>query len=99
MARLCLKRQAQNKGGRLHQFAANRALFSSKKFYKMDTITFSFVFDKYYSIMDYLGSKDSSRKLQINCAISYYFYLYLMLYAYAIRFDVTEKLKFFCNFF
>jgi len=29
-----------------------RALFSSKIFYKMDTVAFSFVFDKYYSIMD-----------------------------------------------
>jgi hypothetical protein len=28
------------------------ALFSLKIFYKIDTIIFSFVFDKYYSIMD-----------------------------------------------
>jgi hypothetical protein len=27
-------------------------LFSSKQFYKMDTVAISFVFDKYYPIMD-----------------------------------------------
>ena len=32
-----------------------------------------FVFGKNCSIMDYLGLKDSSRKLQTNCAISYSF--------------------------
>jgi hypothetical protein len=34
-----------------------------------------------------------SRKLQTNCAISYYFYIYLMLYACAASFNVTENLK------
>ena len=29
-----------------------KALFSCKIFYKMGTVTFSFVFDKYYPIMD-----------------------------------------------
>jgi len=33
--------------------------------------------------------KDSSRDLQINCAINFYFHLYLMLYVCAVRFDVT----------
>ena len=39
----------------------------------MDTVALSFVFDKYYIIMDQLDLKDLSRKLRINCAISYYF--------------------------
>jgi hypothetical protein len=30
----------------------DKALFSSKIFYKMDTVAFSFVFDKYCPIMD-----------------------------------------------
>jgi len=37
------------------------------KFYffcKINIIALSFVFNKYYPIMDHLGSKDSSRKLQ-----------------------------------
>ena len=55
----------------------------------------SFVFGKNCPIMDYLGLKDSSRQLQANCAISYFFYLHLMLYACAARFDVTENLEFF----
>ena len=37
--------------------------------------------------------KDSSRKLQANCIISYCFYLNLMLYVCTARFDVTENLK------
>jgi len=57
------------------------------------TVAFSFLFDKYYPIMDLLGSKDSSRDLQTNCAISFYFRLYLMLHACALRFDVTENLE------
>jgi hypothetical protein len=42
-------------------------------------VAFSFLFDKYYPIMDYLGSKDSSRQFRPNCVISFYFYLYLIL--------------------
>ena len=38
-----------------------RALFSSKKFCKIDIVALSFVFDKNYLIIDLLGSKDSSR--------------------------------------
>jgi len=38
------------------------ALFSSKFFCKIDTVVLSFVFDKYYPIMDQLGLKDSSRQ-------------------------------------
>jgi len=41
--------------------------------------------------------KDLSRKLQINCAISYLFYLYLMLYTCTAKFDVMKNLKFFGN--
>ena len=59
----------------------------------MDTVALSFVFDKNCSIMDYLGLKDSSRQLRVNCAISYSFYLYLMLHACAARFDVTGNLE------
>ena len=42
--------------------------------------------------MEQLGLKDSSRDLQVNCAISYLFYLYLMLHICAARFDVMENL-------
>jgi len=59
----------------------------------MDTIGLSFVFNKYYSIIDYLGLKYLSRKLQINYAINYFFYLYLMLHASAVRFDGIQNLK------
>jgi len=54
--------------------------------------TFVF-FDKYYSIMDELGSKDSSRDLQLNCVISFCFRLYLMFHACTTRFDVTGNLE------
>jgi len=40
-----------------------------------------------------LGSKDSSRDLQVNCVISFYFRLYLMLYICAKKFDVTENFE------
>ena len=40
-----------------------------------------------------------SRKLQINCVISFCFYLYLMFHACAVRFDITGNLKNFANFF
>jgi len=69
-----------------------QALFGSKNFLDFDTVTLSFLFDKHYSIMEQLGLKDSSRDLQINCAISYLFYLYLMFHACAARFDVMENL-------
>jgi hypothetical protein len=56
-------------------------------------VAFSFLFDKYYPIMDYLGSKDSSRDLLANCAISFCFRLYLLFHACATRFDVTGNLE------
>jgi len=37
--------------------------------------------------------KDSSHDLQLNGAISFYFYLYLILHACAERFDVTRNLE------
>ena len=43
--------------------------------------------------MEYLGLKDSSRDLQVNCAISFYFRLHLMLHACVTRFDVTGNLE------
>jgi len=41
--------------------------------------------------MKQLGLKDSSRDLQVNCAISYLFYLYLMFYTCAAKFDVMKN--------
>ena len=58
------------------------ALFTSKFFCKIRIVALSFVFDKYCSIMDKLGSIDSSRQFRPNCAINFYFYLYLILHAY-----------------
>jgi len=37
--------------------------------------------------------KNSSRYLQANYAISFYFYLYLMLYTCAVRFDVIKNFE------
>jgi len=45
--------------------------------------------------MDYLGSKDSSRKLQVNYVISFCFRLYLFRHTCAARFDVMENFEFF----
>ena len=41
-----------------------------------------------YQIMEQLGLKDSSRKLVVICAISYFFSLYLILYASFQTFEV-----------
>jgi hypothetical protein len=43
-----------------------------KNFKPMNSTTFV-LFDKYCPIVDQLGSKDSSRDLQLNCVISYFF--------------------------
>jgi len=48
--------------------------------------------------MEQLGLKDSSRDLQTNCIISFYFHLYLVLHTYTTRFDVTWNLKNFVHF-
>jgi hypothetical protein len=63
------------------------------------TVALLFVFDKHCLIIDQLDSKDSCRKLQANCVISYYFYLYLMFHVCTARFDVMGNLKFFTIFF
>ena len=62
-------------------------------FLTLAIVPLSFVFGKNCLIMDYLGFKDSSRQLWVNCAINYSFYLYLMLHICAARFDVTENLE------
>jgi hypothetical protein len=51
-----------------------------KNFNPMNSIIFV-LFDKYCPIVDQLGSKDSSRDLQLNYVISYFFYLHLILHA------------------
>jgi len=54
-------------------FYSTMALFRSKIFLDFDTVALLFLFDKHYPIMEQLGLKDSSRDLQINCAINYLF--------------------------
>ena len=68
--------------------SANKALFRCEKILNFATVALSFVSGKYC-----LGSKDSSRDLQVNCAISFYFRLYLMLHTCVERFDVTRNLE------
>ena len=68
-------------------------MFSFEKILDFGIIAFSFVCDKYCPFINELGSKDSSRKLQINCVNSFCFLLYLVLHAYTTRFDVTVNLK------
>jgi len=60
-------------------------------FLDFDTVALLFLFDKHDPIIEQLSLKDSSRDLQINCAISYLLYLYLMFHACAARFDVMEN--------
>jgi hypothetical protein len=67
-------------------------LFSFEIFLVFRIVTLLFLFDKYCLIIEYLGLKDSSRDLQVNCAISFYFRQYLVLHICAARFDVTENL-------
>jgi len=59
-------------------------------FLDFGTVVLLFVCGKYCPIIDWLESKDSSRDLQANYLINFYFYLYL--------FDVTGNLKFFFYF-
>ena len=68
-------------------------MFRCENIWLLTIVALLFVFGKNYPIMDYLGLKDSSRQLQVNCVISYSFYLHLMLHAYAARFDVTRNLE------
>jgi len=68
------------------------ALFRFSFFY-FDNIVFLFLFDKYSPIIEYLGLKDLSHDLQINCAINFYFYLNLMFHAFAAKFNTMRNLK------
>ena len=43
--------------------------------------------------MNKLNLKDSSRRLQLNCVISYFFQLHLILHAYVRRFDVMGTVE------
>jgi len=65
--------------------SANKALFGCEKILNFATVALSFVCGKYC-----LGSKDSSRDLQVNC---FYFRLYLMFHTCVERFDVTINLE------
>jgi hypothetical protein len=66
-------------------------VFVGRKPKVFETITFLFLFDNYYSIMEYL--KDLSRDLQVNCVIKFYFFIYLMLHACALKFNVTKNFE------
>jgi len=66
----------------------DRGLVRLKKF---RTVALSFLFNKYYPIIEQLGLKDSSCDLQTNYTINFYFHLYLMLRTCHARFDVTPK--------
>ena len=48
---------------------STQAPFSSGNFWLLATVALSFVFDKNYPIMDYLGLKDSSHDFSVNCVI------------------------------
>jgi hypothetical protein len=61
-----------------------------KSFLDLATITLSFILNNYYSIINYLNSKNSFRKLQIN-VISFCSRLHLIL---KIRYDALKKLNF-----
>lgn len=61
-----------------------------KSFLDLATITLSFILNNYYSIINYLNSKNSFRKLQIN-VISFCSCLHLIL---KIRCGVLKKIKF-----
>ena len=65
-----------------------RARLVSKIFDFLATVAFLFVFGKNYSIMDYLGLKDSSHQLRINCSISFFLSTFNAPYmCYKIRCD------------
>jgi hypothetical protein len=69
----------------------SKALFRSWKVTIFQTVALSFVFNKYCSIIDQIGSKDPSRDLQLIYAISYLFYQHLMLHACVQKIDVMER--------
>jgi len=74
-------------------FFETKALFSFENFLVFRTVALLFLFWQTLSNHEVTRLKKSSRKLQVNCAISFYFCLYLVIYACALRFDVTENLK------
>jgi hypothetical protein len=55
----------------------------------MNSTTFV-LFDKYCSIVDQLGSKDSSRDFQLNCVISYFLPIF-SISCLSPKIDVMEK--------
>jgi hypothetical protein len=55
-----------------------------RKYFEPVNSTIFVLFDKYCSIVDQLGSKDSSRDFQLNYVISF-FYLHLLLHAWVQR--------------
>jgi len=50
-----------------------KVLFSSQNFLVWYTVALLFLFDNYYSIMDYIYSKDLSHNLKVNCTVSFCF--------------------------
>ena len=48
-----------------------------------------------YSTINYLGLKDLSPKLLVNCAINYFLSIFNAFYTCATRFDLTKSLKIF----
>ena len=74
-------------------------ILSLWKFLALITVTLSFIFDNYYSIMDYLDSKYSSCKLKIGCVINYFLFIFNALCNACVRrFDVTENFEIFLGF-
>jgi hypothetical protein len=61
-------------------FKKTKALFSSKIFWEMGTVTLSFVCDKFCLIIDLIGLKDSSHKLQTNYIINYFLFIFNISY-------------------
>ena len=59
-------------GGSACAWALSRPRSLCKKINPMNSTTFV-LFGKYYSTVDQLGSKDSSRDFQLNCVISHFF--------------------------
>jgi hypothetical protein len=59
----------------------------------MNSTTFV-LFDKYYLIVDQLGSKDSSRDFQQNCVISYFLPIFITS-CVGPKIDVMEIVKIF----
>ena len=75
-----------------------RPPLSSENFWLLAMIALSFLFDKNYSIMNYLSLKDSSHDFSVNCIISFFFRLHLVLHACAAKFDVTVTIQKFLAF-